>query len=173
MNNSTIIANVLRFLGLIAVQVLALKQMGTSIGPYFNIILYPLFLLLLPRGSLTTVNIMLGFILGLLVDFSSGGAGIHAGAGVFGGAIRNYVFKIFAPKGGFSEKIPVVSPVHVTWQVFLSIAAVFFAAYLFWYFALDEFTLVHYVSITLKTVAAWFLSMFFVWLYCLIFTPDK
>lgn len=173
MNSNATLPTILRFLVLVGLQIFALKQVGNAIGVYFNILIYPLFLLLLPIRSLTTVNILLGFVLGLIIDWSYGSVGVHASAGVFGGFIRNFCISFFAPKGGFSEKIPVASPHHITWQVFLSIAATYFALYLFWYFSVDVFTMVEYITIILKTVTAWILTMLMVWLYTFIANPKQ
>jgi hypothetical protein len=173
MSNSTIVANLLRLIGLFCLQVLVFKQVGTAIGLYFNVLIYPLFLLLLPIRSATVVNIFIGFFFGLMIDWSYGGVGLHASAGVFGGFIRNTVIEFFAPKGGFPEKVPIASPRHISMQVFLSIASVFFALYLLWFFTVDELALASYVTIILKTTAAWILSMFFVWMYVLFLDPEQ
>ncbi len=166
MNNS-ILPSIWRYLGLVAVQVLILKQL--SLGPYFAVLLYPLFIFFLPLKLATPYLVLLGFWVGLSVDFFYGSLGVHASAGAFSGLARVLVFATFGPKGGLSGKEPVFSPLHFGWQSALSAAAFFMLLHIFWYFSVDEFTFVYFTKITLKTIASWFLTMIFVVFYMALF----
>ena len=171
--NNKLFPNLWRFIGLTAVQVLQLKQLTLSLGAYFNILLYPLFILLLPIQLATPYVVLLGFATGLTVDFFYGSIGVHASAGAFAGFFRFLLFTAFAPKGGYSGKEPIFSPEHMGWSLFLQVSAWFFLSYLFWYFSVDNFTIVYFGTVTLKTLAAWVLSMVFVWLYTAMFNPKN
>lgn len=172
MNNS-ILPSVWRFLVLVAVQGLLFRRAGEMIGPYFNILLYPLFILLLPIQMPTTAVVLLGALIGLAVDPFYTSYGEHASAGAFAGWVRTYVLAAYRPKSGFSAKEPIASPVYFGWRWFLSVAGVFFALHLFWYFSVNAFTFVYFGSITLKTASAWILTMIFVWLSCVLFQPKN
>lgn len=174
MNNS-ILPSVWRFLVLVPVQGLLLERASELIHPYFNILLYPLFILLLPIQMPTTAVVLLGALIGFMVDIFYTSYGVHASAGAFSGWARTYVLAAYKPKGGtgYSGKTPVVSPVYFGWQWFLSVAAVFFALHLFWYFSVDAFTFVYFDSIALKTASAWALTMIFVALSCVLFEPKN
>lgn len=171
--NSNIASHFARFLGLVLVQSLLLKQVTLSVGAYFNIILYPLFIIFLPLLTATPYLILLGALIGFAVDLFYGTPGIHASAGAFGGAIRPIVFAAFAPKGGFSGKEGIFSPANVGWQTFIQGATVFWVLFLFWYFSVDSFTFVYFGTITLKTLSAWALSMVAVVLYGVLFNPKS
>lgn len=171
--NNNFFPNFWRFLGLVAVQVLLLKQLTVSVGEYFNILLYPLFILFLPIQLATPYLVLLGFAIGMTVDFFSGSIGVHASAGAFSGFFRFIIFAAFAPKGGYSGKEPIFSPAHMGWQLFLQVSVLFFLAHLFWYFSVDAFTFVYFGTITLKTISAWILTMIFVWLYTAMFNPKN
>jgi hypothetical protein len=171
--NNKFFPNFWRFLGLVAVQVLLLKQLPLAMGAYFNILLYPLFILFLPIQLATPYLVLLGFAVGLMVDFFTGTIGVHASAGAFSGFFRFIVFAAFAPKGGYSGKEPIFSPAHMGWPAFLKVSMLFFAVHLFWYFSVDDFTVVHTWIISLKTAAAWVLTMIFVWLYTAMFNPKS
>ena len=170
MNVSIIFPNLWRFLGIVAVQVLLFKQVGLA-GSYLTVLLYPLFIFLLPLATATPYLVLLGFAAGMTVDAFYGTLGVHASAGAFAGLIRPGMVKAFTPKGANLQKEPIFSPEHVGWQTFLQAAALFFALHIFWYFSVDAFTFVYFGAITLKTAACWGLSMIFVVLYVAMFNP--
>lgn len=172
MNNS-IFPSIWRFIGLLAVQALLLQQAGSAIGSYFNVLLYPLFILLLPIQMPTPYVVLLGFSIGLSVDFFYTTIGLHASAGAFSGFARSIILAAYKPKGGYSGKEPVAAPAYFGWQWFVQVAALFFIAHLFWYFSVNAFTFVYFTTITLKTLASWGLTMIFVVLYCILFNPKN
>jgi hypothetical protein len=173
MNSAGFSPHLWRFLGLVAVQVLIFNPIAPKAGQYVTILLYPLFILLLPIKLPTFYNVLLGFLVGLSVDASTGILGLHASAGAFSGFARNTVLMVFQPKGGFSGKEPIPAPAHFGWAWFLQVSAVFFLLHIFWYFSVDAFTFVYLGAITLKTLASWVLSMVFVVFYGFLFYPKQ
>jgi hypothetical protein len=173
MNSSQIFANLGRFLMLVSIQVLLLKQVALSVGEYFNILAYPLFIFLLPLQLATPYAVGLGFVIGMTVDWFYQTPGVHASAGVFSGWARAFIFKVFAPKGGYSGKETIFSPAYFGWQQYFQVLAVFMVAHLFWYFSVDAFTFVYFGSIALKTLACWLLSMLFVGLISGLLNPKN
>lgn len=173
MNGSSISPHVLRFLGLVAVQALLLNQMTLSVGSYFNVLLYPLFILFLPLQTPAPYLVVLGFAVGMAVDATVPSWGIHASAGAFSGFVRGFVLMPFAPKGGFSAKDPIFSPAHMGWQTFFNGAALFMVAHIFWYFSCTYFAPAFTWEIIKKTLSGWVLTMVFVSLYAVMFNPKK
>jgi hypothetical protein len=172
--NSGVFPSIWRFFGLVAVQVLLLKQIGLSIdSAYFNVLLYPLFILFLPLQLSPNFMVLLGFAVGMAVDIFYASPGVHASAGAFSGFARSYIVGAFAPKGGYTSKEPVFTPAYVTWQTFIQGSAVFFFFHLFWFFSVDAFTFVFFNSIILKTMVSWGLTMVFVLLYAAMFNPKN
>ncbi len=170
--NSSILPNIWRFIGLVAVQALLLRQIELVIpGGYFNVLLYPLFILFLPATMPTFAVVLLGSLIGFAVDAFYASPGVHASAGAFSGLARSYILAAYKPKGGFSAKEPIVAPEYFGWQRFLQVAAMFFALHLFWYFSVNAFTFVYFTTIALKTLASWALTMIFVVLYCVLLDP--
>jgi hypothetical protein len=163
--NSQTGPQVWRFIILILFQVLVLKQMNLSVGAYFNVLIYPLFIFLLPLRMSGVALVLIGFGTGLVVDAFYGSLGVHSSAGAFSGLIRDFILRIFGPKGGFSGKEPVFAPEYFGWQSFLQAMGAFLILHLLWYFSVDEFTFVYFTTITLKTIAAWALTMIFTVLY--------
>lgn len=170
---SNIWPNVWRFLGLTGVQTLLLNQIPLKVGAYFNVLLYPLFIIFLPLQLATPYLVLLGFVIGLGVDFGHGTYGVHASAGAFAGFIRPVIFAAFEPKGGFSGKEPIFAPEYFGMITFLQMAGLFFILTLLWYFSVDIFTFVYIGTITLKTIAAWFCSMICVVFYVFLFNPKS
>ena len=172
--NSSLIPSIWRFLGLVAVQTLLLKQMGAAVDSiYFNVLLYPLLVLFLPMELSAPIAVLLGFAVGMAVDLPYGTPGVHASAGAFSAFAKPIVIAVVGPKGGFTSKELIFSPHHVSWQTFLQGSSLFFFLHLFWYFSVDAFTFVYFSSIIFKTVAALFLTMIFVVLYAAMFNPKR
>ncbi|MFN0036097.1 MAG: hypothetical protein ACKVUS_13620 [Saprospiraceae bacterium] len=173
MNGRNIGPHFLRFIGLVAVQSLLLNQMTGTVGSYFNVLLYPLFILFLPLQLPAPYLVLLGFAVGLAADAFVPSWGIHASAGAFSGLARTFALKPFAPKGGFSQKDPIFAPAHVGWQTFIQGATLFMGLHIFWYFSVNYFAPVFVGEILKKTLAAWVLTMIFVALYAAMFNPKK
>lgn len=173
MNSNVIFPNLWRFIGLIMAQALVFRQVALSAGEYFNVLLYPLFILFLPLQLATPYAVLLGCSAGFLVDVFYGSWGIHASAGAFAGFIRALILAGFEPKGGFSGKEVIASPAVFGWRWFMQVSALFFFAYLLWYFSVDAFTFVYFARILTKTLAAWILTMIFVIFYGFLFNPKQ
>jgi hypothetical protein len=173
MSSNTIFPHALRFIGLVAVQSLLLNQMTGSIGMYFNVLLYPLFILFLPLQMPAPYLVLLGFAVGVSVDAFVPSWGIHASAGAFSGFARGLALLPFAPKGGFSAKDPIFAPSQIGWQTFLQGASLFMVMHLLWYFSFSYFSHLFALEIVKKTAAAWALTMIFVVLYTAMFNPKK
>lgn len=84
--NSSIISNIVRFVGLILLQVLILSNIN-FLG-YINPYLYVLFILLYPFNSNQTLFLILSFLLGLSIDIFEDSGGIHAAACLIAAFVR-------------------------------------------------------------------------------------
>lgn len=173
MNDSNFRPHLLRFIGLVAVQSLLLNQMVGTVGSYFNVLLYPLFILFLPLQLPAPYLVVLGFAVGFAVDLFVPSWGVHASAGAFSGFARGFALMFFGPKGGFSAKDPIFAPAHMGWQTFMQGAALFMFLHILWYFSFAYFAPVFAWEIIKKTLAAWPLTLIFVALYAAMFNPKK
>ncbi len=138
--------NLWRFLLLLAVQGLVLSDISYNTDGYVSILLYPLFILLLPIQMSVPLVVLAGFFAGITVDAFTGTFGLHASAGAFSGYARALLLERFAPQGGYTGKEPIASPAYFGWQWFLIVAAIFFALHLLWYFSVAYFTPVYFFS---------------------------
>ena len=91
-----ILSYVLSFVGYVLLQGLVLNHVNFlgDVNPY----LYVLFILHLPTGCNKSLSQVLGFLLGLSIDFFSGTIGVNAGATLLLGFLKPHVDKIFSPR---------------------------------------------------------------------------
>lgn len=171
-NSGFFFPNFWRFLGLLAIQGFVLMQIPSVVGSStFTVLLYPLFIFFLPISIPRPAAVLLGFLMGLMVDFVYGSPGVHASAGAFSGYIRATVLGLFAPKGGYTGKELIPSPEYFGKLRYIQASGLFFIFHLFWYFSVEAFTFVYIGQITIKTLASWGLSMIFVFFYGFLFNP--
>lgn len=170
--NSLIAGNVFRFLGLVVLQGLVFKNIGVGWEsfPYLHIIVFPIFIMLLPLRTPRVSIILLGFAIGITVDFFYNSIGLHASAAVFTAFIRPFVLKALEPRGGYNVSYsPTARRMGMGW--FLQYAAILLFLHLFFYFSAEAFTFVYFIDILLKTIVSFGVSMVFLVIFQLLFNP--
>ena len=170
--SNVVFSNILRFFGLLIVQVLIFKKIvigGTGFN-YVSIIIYPLFLMLLPLRTPHSVLVLVGFVMGILVDAFYDSYGVHASALVFVGFIRPYILSLIEPKGGYMlNSSPTKRRLGPSW--FFTYSSIILFAHLFFYFSVEAFTFYYIGEIILKTVSSFIISIIIIMLYQYIFDP--
>ncbi len=172
--SNVVMTNLLRFIALLFIQVLLLKNihLGGQSFNYIHIVIYPLFLILLPLRTPHSILVLVGFAMGILVDAFYDTYGVHASACVFTGFIRPYILAMFAPKGGYNLNFsPTKKRFGINW--FLGYAATMFFLHLFFYFSVDAFTFYYIAEIFLRTVSTFLVSMLIVLIYMLVLDPEE
>lgn len=170
--NNVLITNILRFVLLFLMQILIFKQLNIiHIGPvYPNIFIYPLFLILLPLTISRELLLLLGFLLGLTIDWFYDSWGLHASACVFLAFIRPFVLRSLEPKGGYNIIYGLtIRRYQITW--FLQYCAWTMLLFLVFYYSMEVFTPVFILEIILKTISGFVASMLFIIIAMLIFNP--
>lgn len=172
MTGNPILINSLRFIILLFLQLLVLKQISIGpIGPYFiGIQVYPLFILLLPFRTSRELILLLAFAMGLAVDLFYDSPGVHAGAAVFTAFVRPAVLRRLEPRGGYTVTYsPTMRRYSFAW--FWRYAAFMLVFHLLFYFSLEVFTPVFWIEILVKTLLTTLVSLIFVLILMLIFNP--
>jgi hypothetical protein len=169
---SSFFINGARFLGLFLLQVFVLKRL--SIGwegyLYINVLVYPLFILLLPLRTPHAAVLGLSFLLGIAIDWFYDTPGIHASAAVFAGYMRAYVLNWLEPREGYNVNYsPTKKRMGMPW--FARYTAIMTALHLFWYFSVDAFTFYYWQDILVKTSFTFIFSMVLLLMIVLIFNP--
>lgn len=174
MNPTLLIVHSARFFALLLFQVLILKQMSIGWGDlvYWNIVLYPLFVLWLPVRTSTWLLLLLGFVMGLAVDLFFDSPGVHASALVFTAFARPLVLRWMEPREGYSLN---ASPSRSIFgfRGFMQYAGTLMLLHLFFYFSVEAFTFVYLLDILQKTFFSFLFSMAFVAMITLIFSTSK
>jgi rod shape-determining protein MreD len=134
---SEILRHILRFVVLVAVQGLILKNVEPL--PGLNPFLYVLFLLLLPVELPGWLGLLIAFVTGWCVDLFYGTPGMHTATCTFIGFIRPAVLRFLAPRDGYEfGNQPTMQDMGRAW--FLTYAAVLVVAHHFVLFFLEMFT---------------------------------
>jgi len=171
--NSAVGINVFRFVALLLLQGLILKRIseGWMGYVYFNVLLYPLFVILLPLRTPRAVVLVVAFLLGIGVDLFYGTIGMHAGAMVFMAYLRSFVLNRIEPREGYNVNYsPTKSRMGLPW--FLSYSSIMMGIHLLAYFSLDAFSPVYFGGIVVKSLYSFFFSMFFIIIVMFVFNPE-
>lgn len=91
--NKTLL-NIIRFVALILIQVFVVNNI--RLGGYVHPYVYIIFIMLLPINIPNWQLLVLGFFLGLAVDFFGGTPGLHAGATTFMAFCRPYILNLLS-----------------------------------------------------------------------------
>lgn len=90
---------IIQFFTILIAQLLIFNNI--EIGSYMIPYIYVLFIILLPFETPGWLTLMLGFVMGLLVDIFCESVGMHTAATVLIAFIRPYVLSLFAPREGY------------------------------------------------------------------------
>ncbi|MEO8066302.1 MAG: hypothetical protein ABI599_01290 [Flavobacteriales bacterium] len=134
---SVVFNNLLRFVVLIALQVLLFDHLDLANGwvvPY----LYVLFILMLPFELPTWSVLLMGFATGALMDFFSNTPGMHAGACTVMAFARTGVLRLLSPRDGYEFGVtPTMQGMGLVW--FLAYTALLVPVHHLWLFFTEVF----------------------------------
>ncbi len=160
--NNIVIQNIVRFVGLMLLQVLVLNNI--YLGQFINPYLYVLFVLMLPSSLAPVWMLLIAFVSGLCVDVFSNVLGLHAAACTLVAFFRI----VFADKiltRGDDVVIDTPSIYSVAPQQFAFYLFVLLLIYNVAYYLLEDFTFSGwwrlFISALLSTAVVWCLSMLF------------
>jgi hypothetical protein len=161
--------NLLRFIALIAVQVLIFSNLHFS--PYINPYVYPLFLLLLPFETPAWLLLIIGFGTGLIVDVFLGSMGMHAAACVLLAYVRPSLIGVITPKGAEFEVEPNINLQGVTW--FLIYTGLGVLIHHTFYFFIESGTFYNFFIAFIRIILSTFFSVLFMMIFLFLFTSTK
>lgn len=169
MSNDLIWSNSIRFIILVLVQGLLMQELPGLTHEYVQLFIYPIIIMLFPLELSVPALVFFGFLTGLTIDFFYGTIGVHAAACTFSAYTRQFIIAAYIPRAGFG-KLPIPN-VNLSW--FVRYAMIFLALHLLFYFTVEAFTFVYIGRIAAQTIITWALSVLGVFLYMLIFDPQK
>lgn len=167
--NRVVQSNIIRFIVFFLLQVLVFKGVDLNSGSfqYFHIIMYPIFILLLPIELQKPYVLLLAFLIGISVDIFYDSLGVHASASVFLAYLRSYLLKLLEPRGGYSFQTPGLGNTEFSW--FATYIALGMTAFFIFYFSMDAFSFVYFVRIVLNTFFSFLISVSLIIIYQVIF----
>lgn len=171
--NDQLQANIFRFIFLVIIQLLILKQIPIELADFrLLIFLYPMFIILLPTQTPKQFLILLGFLIGITLDMFYDSPGVHAGAAVFTGFIRDFSLRMF---GVDIDKAKSLTPsrANIGLGKFSQVAAFILFLHIFVYYIFDVFTFVYLGEILLKTTGSFIVSYPLLIAYAMIFNSKK
>ena len=146
-----IIRNIIRFIVLVLVQVLIIKNI--ELGRFINPFIYVLFIIVLPFETPKWALLMSGFIIGITIDMFYDTAGMHAAACVFIAYIRPTVLKLFSPRDGYEFGTqPTIQYLGVPW--FLSYSGILIVLHHFVLFFIEIFRFSEFFSTFFRVIVS-------------------
>lgn len=145
--NSSLISNIVRFVGLILIQVLILNNINFM--GYINPYLYILFVLLFPFTGNQTLFLFLSFLLGLSIDIFEDSGGIHAAACLIAAFIRPNLLRF---SFGISYDHQNIRLSATPFGARLTYISLMVLIHHFVLFSLEMFSLSHIIMILKKTL---------------------
>jgi hypothetical protein len=172
--NNLVVINIIRFIFFFLIQILLFKRLssGWEGWIYVNVLIYPLFLFLLPLSTPKPLMVFLGFVIGLAVDVGYGTYGVNAGASVFTAYLRSYVLNWTEPREGYAVNAsPNINQLGGAW--FFRYAGILMLVHTFIYFCIDAFSPVFILDILAKTIYTFIFSMLGVLIVMFLFNPKN
>lgn len=161
--NISILTHSVRFILLFFIQVFILYFMD-DIGYGIHLMIYPLFILLLPVEMNIFYLMLIAFGFGASIDVFTDTFGMHASAAVVFAYFRPIIFKLFAPRDGYDTLVDTnVFQMGFGW--FFRSFGILLLIHHFWFFLLSIFRFSEIMYILQKTG----LSVVLSFILCLLF----
>lgn len=135
---ATVLANILRFLVLVLLQVLVLDHLDVANG-YMVPYLYVLFLLMLPFELPAWAQLVIGSVTGLIMDVFSSTPGMHMSACTVMMFSRVMLLDLISPREGYEYGLrPTVPRMGLAW--YLTYAGLLISIHHLWLFFVEVYT---------------------------------
>lgn len=169
MNNRAVI-HILRFLGLLFLQVLVVDNI--RLGYYVHPYVYVLFIFLLPFNIPRWQLLLLGFVSGFFVDLFNGTPGLNAAATVLMAFVRPFVISIMTRRKDINlNDEPSLSTMGVSW--FITYSAILLTAHNLTLFMLEAFSFKLVSVVLTQTVMSVLCSLLLIFIILLLFKKSN
>ncbi|OIQ35977.1 MAG: hypothetical protein BM555_03680 [Crocinitomix sp. MedPE-SWsnd] len=159
------------FILIVLIQGLVVNNI--QINEYFNPMVYPIMIMMLPFELNAVITMGVALILGVSVDAFSNTFGLHASSALFIGYLRPTIMKYIRPKEGYDTSLlPSIQDMGTTW--FLAYVSVIIFAHHLWFFSIEILRFDLFVLILAKTFMSFIFSIGLIILFQYIFyKPSK
>lgn len=162
----------LRFVGLILVQGLILKNM--EIGYMINPFLYVLFIIQLPFELPAWIGLVLAFVLGFFVDLFYGTMGMHMAACTLLGWARPAILRFMVPRDGYEfGQQPTIQDMGRMWFLSYATILIFIHHFLLFYIEIFSFREVGMTLLRVLVSTAATLTLVVVTQFLFYRTPER
>ena len=155
------VKNTFLFILLVFLQLFVLNHIQFSgfVNPY----LYILFIMLLPFEIAGWFMLILGFLLGLVIDIASYNIGYHTIATVFMAYCRFHLLRFIAPRDGYEQGMtPTLPSLGFSWFFrYVSILTLAHHLVLFW---VESFRFGDLIQATLRALASSIFTIFLIFI---------
>lgn len=167
---NTLIRNILRFIALVIMQVLVFDNI--RFGNYIHPSIYVLFIMILPFDTPKSRLLIVGFLLGMIVDSLRGTPGLNAAATVFMAFIRPNIISLTARQSDIEGKnAPNVTEMGLKWFLIYAILLLLLHdLVLFW---LEAFSIRLLGLVLIETLLSTAVSLLIILLIVYLFKPIK
>ena len=163
--------NIIRGLFILALQLLLLKRIDITFGDfnYIHFTVYSIIIVLLPYHMNRMGLVVVGFLLGFMVDIFYDSLGVHAAATTFIAYARFYVLNLIAPPEGYNKGGLTANNYGLPW--FLTFLSIMVLMHLVTLYSIEAFSFVYLKEIILRSVFSFIASWSFITIGILIFNP--
>ncbi len=144
-----IIKHSVRFVLFLLAQAFIFNQLEIGLG--IQLMVYPLFIFLLPLDINIFASMLVSFLLGFGIDMLSNTYGLHASSALILAYGRPYLIKLFEPRDGFDPGVELtVYTMGYAW--FSYVFGIFLLAHTTWFFLIEQFKWSEFWYVLLKTI---------------------
>jgi hypothetical protein len=160
-----------RYIALFAVAIVLQLFLFDSLnlGPYINPLVYVAFIVLLPMNISRFYLLVLGFVMGVLMDVATGGAGLYTIAMLAVAYVRPFVLNVIVGKEYVVEG-GVPSAKSIGPGKFARYASIIVFLQCIIFFTLESINWNYFYLVVLKITLSGGLTLLFTWLTSLLFT---
>ncbi len=159
---NVVVKHIIRFIVLVAAQVLVLNQLEIGFGIQFMV--YPLFIVLLPFDLGIIYMLLIAFVMGISIDAISNTYGLHTSSLLVITYLRPAIFKLFGPRDGY-DILKEGNMYEMGTRWFISVFGLMLLIHHLWFFTLEIFRFDDMLFVLRKTLFSVPLSF----LFCLLF----
>ena len=147
MNN--IAVHIFRFLIFVLIQSLVLNSLEIGLG--IQLMIYPLFIVLLPFETSLPILLLVAFVMGFSIDSISNTFGLHTSSLLVVAYLRPFVFNIFSPRDGY-DPLKEASIFEMGQRWFISVFGILILIQHLWFFTLEMFNISETLYVLQKTM---------------------
>ena len=147
MNN--IAVHIFRFLIFVLIQSLVLNSLEIGLG--IQLMIYPLFIVLLPFETSLPILLLVAFVMGFSIDSISNTFGLHTSSLLVVAYLRPFVFNMFSPRDGY-DTLKEASIFEMGQRWFISVFGILILIQHLWFFTLEMFNISETLYVLQKTM---------------------